>query len=532
MAVAVAEEAPDLGAGLDAASVQNTKILNTPRTREACQALGLVIEDLHFRPFETFAVPGDMKEKQQMRFEHFEKKRKEHLAQVLAERANVIVRNAKKGEMPGVQSAQFLSMLESLFEKEAKRLEVDLKNQLRSHSSLVKENETQLKLEEDQVQREMVRLDRRANAERIKGEIGAKTKEKSGARAETNAAANKKMKDEFLEKQGKFAEAQKAEKFRLERWAEEKVTMSAEKSAHWKARVEGMKQKQKDAIVKRREDGIVRLEQIEAKIGAVTMRRDQEQMNRQIRSEEQHLHLMDVRHQKDRIERCDNYKRDKLKDEIDGNIERIETLLALKDQLLEQRKARTSKAEATRGSRGLNLRRDCLPGPGQYEAPPTSLKENPVMKMALGNTPDFIDQTVKATRANPPPGSYDALLLPSGDLVGQCGPTVNFGKRDRDSFLDDAKKAKEGIPAPGSYKVSSSLDKRTTKFRRDAIEDQGLDKFSAKRYPVWARPTTQTPGPAGYNVDDFTRKEVLRRAQRSLPNLTKDMLRPQIPQKE
>jgi hypothetical protein len=527
MAVAVQEET-QLGVGLDAASVQNTKILNTPRTREACQSLGLVIEDLHFRPFESFAVPGDMKEKQQMRSDHFEKKRKEHLAQVLAERANVIVRNAKKGEVPGVQSAQFLSMLESLFEKEAKRLEVDLKNQLRSHSSLVKENEEQLKKEEDQVQRDIIRLEKGAHAERLKKETGVKTKEKMNERQATNAAANKKLQDDFLEKQEKFAGAQKAEKYRLERWAEEKIVMGQEKSAHWKARVEGMKQKQIDAVVQRREDGVVRLQQIEAKIGAVTMRRDQEQLNRQIRSEEQHLHLMDVRHQKDRIERCDNYKRDKLKDEIDGNIERIETLLALKDQLLEQRKARTSKAEATRGSRGLNLRRDCLPGPGQYEARGSSMNEAPVMKMALGNTPDFIDQTVKATKANPPPGAYDALLLPSGDLVAQAGRPVNFPKRDRDSFLDEAKKAKEGIPAPGSYKVSSSLDKRTTKFRRDAIDDQGLDKFHPKRYPVWARPATQTPGPAGYNVDDFTRKETLRRAQRSLPNLTKDMLRPQV----
>jgi len=269
------------------------------------------------------------------------------------------------------------------------------------------------------------------------------------------------------------------------------------------------------------------LDRIEAKIAAVTMRRDQEQTNRQIRSEEQHLHIMDVRSEKNRIDRCDSYKRDKLKDEIDGNVERIETLLALKDQLLEQRKARTSKAEATRGSRGLNLRRDCLPGPGQYEMRPSSMIENPTMKMALGNSPDFIEQTTKATAANPPPGAYDALVLPSGGLVSQSGPSmVNFGNNKRTSFLDEAMQAKEFVPAPGQYKTGSSLDKRATKMRRESVADEGLDKFSAKRYPIWARPATQTPGPAGYNIDEYTRKEVLRRAQKSLPNLTKDMLRP------
>lgn len=524
----VAKEETTLGAGLDTASVQNSKILDTPRTREACRSLGLVIEDLHFRPFENFSVPGDMKEKQQMRFDHFEKKRKEHLAQVLAERANVIVKNAKKGEVPGVQSAQFLSMLESLFEKEAKRLETDLKNQLRSHSSLVKENEEQLKREEDQFSRESHRIAKRDEATRRKGEMGLMTREKCNARLDKNAEANKLLQQEFLSKQEKFAEAQKAEEFRLQRFMGEKGQMSAEKSAHWKARVDGMKEKQKDLQIKRREEGYVRLEQIEAKINAVTDRRDHEQARRQIRSEEQHLHILDVRSQKDRIDRCDTYKRDKLKDEIDGNVERIETLLALKDQLLEQRKARTSKAEATRGSRGLNLRRDCLPGPGQYEVERNAcLNENPVMRMAKSNTPDFIDQTTRATAANPAPGAYDFTVLPSGDKVSESGPSmVNFGNNKRTSFLDDAMAAKEHIPAPGQYKSTSSLDKRSTKFRRESIEAQGLDKFSAKRYPVWARPATQTPGPAGYNVDDFTRKEVLRRAQKSLPNLTKDMLRP------
>jgi len=524
MAVALKEET-QLGSGLDTASVQNSKILDTPRTREACKALGLVLEDLHYRSFEHFHLPGDMKEKQQMRYEHFEKKRKEHLAQVLAERANVIVRNAKKGEVPGVQSAQFLSMLESLFEKEAKRLETDLKNQLRSHSSLVKENEEQLKKEEGALRREETRLVRRTEAERLKGEVGEKTREKCTARLDANAQVNQKLKDEFLEKQVKYSQSKEAEKFRLARFMEEKGQMSAEKSAHWKARVEGMKVKQKESIIARREEGFRSLDAIEAKIGAVTMRRDQEQTNRQIRSEEQHLHIMDVRSQKDRIDRCDTYKRDKLKDEIDGNVERIETLLALKDQLLEQRKARTSKAEATKGSRGLNLRRDCLPGPGQYEMAP--LNTDPVMRMAKSNAPDFIDQTIKATKDNPPPGAYDSTVLPSGQTVADSGPSmVNFGNNKRTSFLDDAMKAKEFVPAPGQYKTGSSLEKRTTKMRRESINDQGLDKFSAKRYPIWARPATQTPGPAGYNTDAYTRKEVLRRAQKSLPNLTKDMLRP------
>merc|ERR1712050_289553 len=116
-------------------------------TQEACKKLGLVLEDLQYRAQDSFYIPGDKKELIVLRYQHYEKKRKEKLAQVLAERAKVIASAAKKGEVPGVQSGQFLSMLEILFEKEAKRLETDLKSQLRQHTALVKENEDQLEKE-------------------------------------------------------------------------------------------------------------------------------------------------------------------------------------------------------------------------------------------------------------------------------------------------------------------------------------------------------------------------------------------------
>ena len=86
-------------------------------------------------------MPGDLKEKQLLRYEHSEKRRKKWLGDVLAERAKVIAQDAQKGNVPGVQSGQFLCMLESLLEKEAKRLEADLKGQLRQHSSLVKDGQ-------------------------------------------------------------------------------------------------------------------------------------------------------------------------------------------------------------------------------------------------------------------------------------------------------------------------------------------------------------------------------------------------------
>jgi len=506
----------------------NAKVLDTPRTREACRRLGLVLEDLEFRTPDSFYIPGDMKEKQNMRFGHFEKRRKERLAQVLAERAKVIAQNAKKGDVPGVQSAQFLSMLESLFDKEAKRLEGDLKNQLRQHNALVKENEEQLQREEAAAAQLALRDERKEQAEEKFKMLAENTRQKSTARQQRNEELMAKINAEFGEKQLAFQRSQLAEADRLEKFMAEKAQLSAEKSGVWKDKVEKMKEKNEQMLVERRVNGEMRLEEIKARIQHVSDRRDEEQMQRQLRSEEQQLHIMDVREQKNRIDRVDGYRRDELKEQIDGNVERIETLLALKDSLLDQRKARTLKAEATKSSRGLNIRRDCLPGPGQYEAAPSCLTEMPGVKIVNTkvNHSEYIDNQTKVTAANPAPGAYEITHLPNGDKLGKPERGGQFGQRDRDSYLDDAIRAKEQVPAPGRYEKQSQLDQRATKIKRESIADQGLDKFSAKKYPKWQRPATETPGPAGYSVDDYTRKEVLRRAQRSLPDLTKDMLRP------
>eukprot|EP00747_Dinoflagellata_sp_TGD_P033260 gnl/TRDRNA2_/TRDRNA2_136502_c0_seq1.p1 gnl/TRDRNA2_/TRDRNA2_136502_c0~~gnl/TRDRNA2_/TRDRNA2_136502_c0_seq1.p1 ORF type:complete len:540 (-),score=148.47 gnl/TRDRNA2_/TRDRNA2_136502_c0_seq1:136-1755(-) len=506
-------------------ALNSQKVLNTPRTIEAARRLGLTMEDLAFRPFESFAIPGDLKERQHVRFEHFEKRRKERLAQVLSERAKVIADHARKGEMPGVQSAQFLSMLESLFEKEAKRLEGDLKSQLRQHSVLVKENELQLEKEAKQRDQALAREAKRLETKKRAAEQGDQTKEKNTLRLSKNGSMIEKLDKQFAEKQAAFEEELKAEEHRLAKWRESQSSSNAEKAAIYREKVDKMKEKNIQMLEERRINGEANLLKITEKINEVDMRRKADQMAREMRSQEQHLHLLDVRSNKDRIDRIENFRKDELKDQLDSNVERIETLIALKDQLLNQRKARAAKAAATKGSRGVSLKRDCAPGPGQYEVP-TYLTELPVPKMVDGKDGHaaFIDAQTKITAKNPAPGTYSTNSLPNGDKLGIANVVVEFGKKDRDMFTDEIQRQKAFVPAPGRYELKPQFDHRTTSMKRESIDDQGLDKFSAKRYPKWARPATQTPGPAGYNVDEFQRKETLRRVQRSLPNLTKEMM--------
>ncbi|CAE7501213.1 unnamed protein product [Symbiodinium natans] len=452
------------------------------------------------------AVIFTEKEKHQLRFEHYEKKRKERFAQVLAERAKVIAENSKKGDIPGVQSAQFLSMLESLFEKEARRMEIDMKGQLRQHSSLVKDNEDQLK-KEGQLQEKLVELDRkRETAAKQFEEKGKITKENLDKRQAMNKELVVKLDEEHKKKQASYADEMVAEKERLERFMEERKLATLERSNVFRERVAQMKEKTEILQEERRREGEKQLERIQERIDVVARRREDEQKNRQVRSEEQHLHLMDVREAKSRIDRVDGYRRDELREQIDSNIERIETLLALKDQLLDQRKGRNTKVESTKGSRGLSLKRDVQPGPGTYEAPPTCLHELPAARIGKSKVPGLVDDAIRGTKHNPAPGSYDTILLPNGDRLNQPSGG-EFNKRNRDSFLDEVRRIKADVPAPGSYQAKSELDNRAVRMSRERIVGENLDKHSAKRFPIWARPSTDTPGPAGYSVDDYTRKE-------------------------
>jgi len=517
-------EALEGGARQQVESSQNQQVLNTPRTREACRRLGLVLEDLQHRGKSEFAMPGDIKEKQLLRYEHNEKRRKKWLGDVLAERAKVIAQDAQKGAVPGVQSGQFLSMLESLFDKEAKRLETDLKGQLRQHSSLVKENEEQLK-KESQLQAKLVDLDRKreASAEHFKANnalMAKANRERRDIKRDDNVQL---LEAERIEKHAKMENERLAEEERLEKFREDKIQNCSDQTSVFRARVEEMKEKRDDMRSERIQLSEQRLQDMDQRMAEVAARRDEDARLRQVRSEEQHLHLMDVREGKNRIDRVEGYRRDELRGQVEGNIERIETLLALKDQLLDQRKARNTKQAATKGSRGLNLRRDCLPGPGQYEAPQSTLFDAKGAKMGKEARVGIPDERCEASKYNPPPGSYDVKVMANGKRIDQTSG-LKFKDQDRDSYLDDAIKAKASVPAPGAYEKKATLERRGAVIVRDRVQDQGLDKYSAKRLPTWQRPATETPGPAGYSVDGYLRKEVLRRAQHSLPNLTRDML--------
>merc|ERR1719456_1046700 len=140
------------------------------------------MEELRFRPFASFKIPGDLHQKQAMRFEHFERKRREKEEMVLKERAKVILEGARKGEVPDIGSSNFLDMMESLLDKESKRLESDLKQQLRFHTAMEKDNEAQLEKELRLNMLSQKREQQRKDAAKKKKQDGEKVGEKCNTR--------------------------------------------------------------------------------------------------------------------------------------------------------------------------------------------------------------------------------------------------------------------------------------------------------------------------------------------------------------
>lgn len=294
--------AAETGARQQIASSKQQQVLNTPRTREACRRIGLVLEDLQFREKSEFSQPGDLKEKALLRFEHHEKRRKKWLADVLAERAKVIAQEAQKGNVPGVQSGQFLGMLESLFEKEAKRLELDLKGQLRQHSSLVKENQEQLQKEQT-LQAKLMDCDKKkiASQEHYRNNhalVAKNNRDRRNVKRDQNLEIIEQERANAKQK----AELERiAEEERMAKFEEEKMQNCSDQSGLFRERVEAMKVKRDDLREQRLQLSVQRLEDMDRRMAEVAARREEDARLRQVRSEEQHLHLMDVRDAKNRI---------------------------------------------------------------------------------------------------------------------------------------------------------------------------------------------------------------------------------------
>jgi hypothetical protein len=497
-------------------------IQKTPRLLEALQRIGLMYADLQPRTLASFSVPGEFMERTRMRYEHYETKRMERIQLALAERAKVIAESQQTGDGP---SGPLLVVMESLLDKESKRLEQDLKAQLRFHNAVQRENDAQLNKEDQTRQKDARRVDRKKFAEKQLAAKAADVHDVAAAHKKLNDDHNGKLQQKREDARAKQVSDLLEEELRLQAFRNKQAERNDQKSQAWKAKLAKMQAGYDEVLAEKDKNGRALLDTHKRKLATVEKNRADDRKAQMMRCEEQQLHLEDVRMKKDRIDRQDDYRRGRLNQQISDGVERVETLLGLKEQIQLQRMAR---AVAGEGARAISLQRDCGVGPGQYEQHRDAcFQDATVPKMVKSNISheQFVEDIAKVTAGNPAVGSYDPTRLPNGELIDQCsGIYPKMGNTKKTSYLDDAIRLAKPNPGPGTYEAKPQLSHIGSKLVRDYIKDQGDDENAERRWPMWARPNVDSPGPMAYTIDKFQRKDRLQRAQKSMPSLTKAML--------
>lgn len=501
------------------------KLLDTPRTVEACRRLGFTLKDVEAKSFHDFFVAGEKAsvEKQKLRFNHYETRRQEKLGLILSERARVIGERMQGGD--DVEKAQlqgnhqFLQMMEGLLDKEAGRLERGLKQQLRYHNNVEKENGEQLEKERSLDSKAQERERKRQQA---LGKIDQDTKQlktNNMQRAENSGALIEKNKHRAEAKQANYIASMLEQEVKLREFQRQKEGANFEKSERWRARIGTMKERVETLDLEREVKGQAQVAQFASKLEAMSMRREADAKAKQVRCEEQHLRVVDAMEKKKRVGRQHDYRRGKVAEQIAESGERIETLLSLKDAIVEQRRTRAAQQQALRGSRAISLKAISA-GPGQYEAHrDRCLHEEPIAKIGTGKADcQFIEEYVKAVKGNPPPGAYEPKNLPDGSLIAACtGKTATMGKGLKKSFIDQEIFFVRGKPGPGAYENHHSTLNLSvgTKMAKEYIPND--------KPPSFVQPNLVSPGPATYSVDPFHRRQDLQIRQKSLPSLGKAM---------
>jgi len=486
------------------------KLLETPRTKEAMRKLGITSDEVQVKQFQDFYVAGDMVDKQRLRFNHYESKRRERMHNIMSERAKIIAKNANGGGSS--KSFGSLAVMEQLLDKEARRLEKDLRAQLRFHAAVEKDNEEQLDREASLREKERFREDTRekrrkmleAAANQIKTVVEAKHD-----RANSNQEA---LDQDHMNKQAQYMQEMLEEEMRLQEWEEAKARSRSDKSEVWRLKMEQQQQHRETLDVQRELDAQEQMNKYRSKIDQLEQRRQLEDRQRQLRCEEQQLRLLDAKSKATQIERQQLTRRQEIAERLEEANDRIETLLHLKDQILEQRKKRIRHNAAIK-AKPVNIRR-ITPGPAQYAAQPSSVLDAKASKISTSNVVSFqpgsIDSMVRNAKQVPAAGTYDAKTLPNGDYVGAGHGGLKIGKGQKINFLDIEQRTRSFCPGPGSYETKSTVVlPNGVKMVRDYIPSKQK------------KAGDDLPAPNHYAVDDYHRKTRLQKLQKSLPALMK-----------
>lgn len=498
-----------------------SRLLDTPRTKEACKRTGILPGELRVKALSDFAIIGDRPERQRMRFDHYENKRQEKLKVVLAERTRIMHEKIQDEMLGAAKGFQSLQMMEELLDKEAKRQEKALKNQVRMQNTVEKENEQQLEKERQLTKKQMEIQEKNSRAEAMKQARALEIKAAQEAKEAQARALMIRNEQELEMRQAGYLANQLEEELRLKEFKKQKEMTMDLNSQKWQEKQQLISLKHEQLEEERRAQGEARLSNYQSKLEQMDKRREEELMSKMLKHEESQLRLEDALEKKHQLDRQFDHQRQQVASKLDSQAQRVDSFLTLKEHLLEQSKFRARQKSAGR-ERALNLK-NMTPGPADYysEAAFSSLKQLPVPKISDANPKPVegsIDEMIQRNQSLPPPGSYDPKVLPTGGYaMAPKGPKIVAGNKQ--SYLHDVQKQARYCPGPGAYDNSKStmVLEHVAAMRREYMQ------VPEGRAASWvAQGDACGPGPAAYSLDKFSRQKRMK-SQKSLPTLSKAM---------
>eukprot|EP00744_Colponema_vietnamica_P006331 GILI01009208.1.p1 GENE.GILI01009208.1~~GILI01009208.1.p1 ORF type:complete len:776 (+),score=156.71 GILI01009208.1:112-2439(+) len=464
---------------MDAATLDT--MMQSPRFQEACERQGIMLDELKIKPFESFAEPGLLQDIQRKRFDHFETKRTDKLKDVLAERDKVISENSK----PPVWVFESLALMESLMDKEARRLEKELKSQMKVQSAKEAESSQILKKQAD-FQRRMEEVNKR-EAE-IKKKVEDKVKEQKKKADEKQkkiqdvlvkmkTVEDERYKDSIKrrqEEEEKFQELMAAKKYK-----------DSQKEHVWRQKQEERERKRIEAEKYKELRSAEVINRYEQKMQQLEVLKEEREKETEVKKEDTRLKLADRQENVKRLQRMEEYKKRKMVEKLAQEEERLRTIEKLKGALQEQRK---SKSKELAVKKTISLIKHLAPGPGEYGTPEYAADSPGVLITGFRSRSP---QEIAADRASllPGPGEYQPTL--SKDT-----PSIGFGKGNVPSMLDLVARQSKQTPGPGAYNViPSPTNQRHTSPPRSSSPLKG----APSELDIAIRHAAEVPGPGAYH---------------------------------
>jgi len=492
-------------------------LLDTPRTRKAFVRSGIPKKELSVKTLQDFHIPGDLDETQKLRFHHYEARRQDKVNMVLRERARIIAEESNLSGSGDLANYASLQMMEGMLDTEAKKLEKNLRSQLRYHQSVERENVLQLDREKSLEGKLGYRKERQAIARSQFDAKSQQIREVATAKKKHNEELLSSLEQKQLTEQTNHITNKMLEQERLKAFEMEKTLKNAAKSEKWKEKCKEMQRRKEEHDFELELKKEKQMIEMEKKLDEIEKKKEGLAVARKVRHQEESLKLVDAKDKVDRLKRTEEFRRNLIRENLNSQEERIDSLLKLRGEIVEQRKVRIKQASVIKG-RAQNIR-NTTPGPAHYQPLPSCLNELPVTKIMKSDSknmnPGSVEFMIKKSKSIPPPGSYDPQVLPNGihlDYNILDGCKTRIAGEDNKNFLDENVKTFKNNPGPGTYEAAGSYKLRhSVRMVRDYVD-------TSDKPPKWCKPVQDIPGPDEYVLDKFS-KAGRAKAANSMPHL-------------